>query len=289
MIRKTLVASVFLLTVFCISAQWLIPTVQVSQHQWQENLIKAQNFIYTSSDTSQRVIIGSSLAHRIDIDGYYNLSFSGLSIFDGLRIISHVPHPPRKVFIETNMILRREDEQFTGQLINPLLYQLKKYVPALRDGKQPVSLVVDGCYQVLKQLKNKGKVVAPEAVPINLGLFKSMLGYQINAYSKTPGSNELTYAITQLKQFVGALEAKGVEVVFFEMPVNEKLCKLPVSECVRRVFYENFSPTKYAYIVQPGCADYHTTDGVHLSPIEAVRYETYFKSAVMSMNTVAVR
>ena len=77
-----------------------------------------------------------------------------------------------------------------------------------------------------------------------------------------------------------SLESKGTHIVFFEMPVNEQLCTLPKAEVIRENFYHYFSPKTYAYIVQPSCAEYKTTDGLHLTALEASRYTSYFKSQV---------
>ncbi|HLZ16795.1 MAG TPA: hypothetical protein VKQ08_07135 [Cyclobacteriaceae bacterium] len=52
------------------------PKLHSSQHQWQDNLIKAQEYIYGERDTTGDIIVGSSLSCRLAMDSLPSFSTS---------------------------------------------------------------------------------------------------------------------------------------------------------------------------------------------------------------------
>ncbi|UFH54597.1 hypothetical protein [Spirosoma sp. KNUC1025] len=252
--------------------QLFIPGAQFSpKRTWQTNLIKAQTFVY-NPDAFENIIVGSSLSANVNITGCYNLSLYGLSIYDGLHVISQTNHRIKNIFIETNFMLKDENKEFNDQLNYTIPFYLKKYIPALRDGKQPIVMAVES----IRTISAKDKKSAQTNTPVSEELFDQLLNDYVDYYSKIPTSDSLTYYTTQLKSYTNSLEAKGVRIHFFEMPINEKLCDLPKATTIRNALYKNFPPSKYRYIEQPNCAIYHTTDGVHLSEPEIIQYTAYF-------------
>jgi hypothetical protein len=75
------------------------------------------------------------------------------------------------------------------------------------------------------------------------------------------------------------LKSKGVNIVFFEMPLNPSLVELALSRSVRKRFYDFFPENENNYIKVPDCSGYITTDGLHLNDKEAALYTAYFKEA----------
>ena len=143
MIKKTLFVFVLLMLLYIGWIRMVMPLNKVVQHQWQDNEIKAQNFLYQEGANSKNVIVGSSLSCRILADslaGFTNLALNGQSIFDGLNIITHKKDLPEKVFIEMNVVIRGENKTFTDNLFNPVLFTMREDIPALRDGYQPLGL-----------------------------------------------------------------------------------------------------------------------------------------------------
>ena len=277
MVRKSLLTFSFLIIIFCLALQLLIPNTYMSpKSTWQTNLIKAQKFIY-NTEKYDNIIVGSSLSAGIDVQNIYNLSLYGLSVYDGLRIISQTDHHLKNIFIETNFILKNETQEFNSQLNYLIPFYLKKYIPPLRDGKQPVVLAVES----IRKIADSKKRPSQGKVSVNKDLFNELVADYVSFYSKIPTPDSLMYYTTQLKGYVRLLEAKGTRVNFFEMPVNEKLCGLPKSVIIRSLLYRNFPPPKYYYISQPTCANYQTTDGVHLNEQEIGQYTTYFDSKIL--------
>jgi hypothetical protein len=288
MIKKTFLVTFILLLAYAAFIKWK-PNMQASQHQWQDNIIKAQTFVYEKSDTNRNVIVGSSLSCRIIMDslvGYTNLSLAGQSIFDGLNIVSHREKTPQKIFIETNIVLRGLDEDFNNSVFNPFFFPIRKYVPSLRDGRQPIALAGIRATNIVSRVISKIKPTKNVAVNSNANqnsdeLFTKLLDDEVVYYSKLPKPEKLKQVFDLLKTEVEKLEKKGVKIVFFEMPIHKKLCNLPLANIVRENFQQYFPASRYSYMPTPDCSPYKTTDGIHFSKEDAVRYTVYFKQHAM--------
>src|SRR5690349_5473276 len=107
MIRKSIFVAIILLGIHALVAR--MDVLPAKQYSFQDNIVKAQGFMY--GETEKNVVVGSSLSEKLAMDslpGFYNLSFVGLSIFDGLHLIVSNNKYPRNILIETNLILRPE-------------------------------------------------------------------------------------------------------------------------------------------------------------------------------------
>jgi len=291
MIRKALLFAIALFGSYSILL--LLPvssSLHASQHQWQDNLIKAQQFIYSGDPPPHQVIVGSSLSCRLVMDslpGTYNLSFGGQSIFDGLAILLQQSRLPETVLIEMNVALRKENSDFTYALHNPVLFYPRKWFPALREDRQPLGVMGSKLNQVVTHRileRTKTALGLNAMLPANtIGgeLFANSLHIQVQNYSKEPDKKVVETSFLHLKADVDALEKRRVRVVFFEMPVNDTLKNLPEAITIRSAFYTWFSPTAYTYIPSPS-QSYRTTDGEHLGQEEALRYTLYLQHYLSS-------
>ena len=292
MIKKTILTALLLFILYTIFVIQFAPKWwSASQHQWQSNVIKAQNFLYDDSDTIQNVIIGSSLSSRLITDSLphtYNLSFGGQCIFDGLKILTHKSKIPRNIFIEMNYVLRPESKEFTKSLLSPILYYPRKLILSLREDKQPIAVLGFIQLVVLEKVKSaffpiqeytKKEKVETKSNDSNT-LFSKMLSLQIKEYSQDPDQKILDKSFITLKDYILKIENenKSANIVFFEMPINNKLEDLPKAKVIRETFYKYFPASKYKYISLPGSFERETTDGLHLNEDEAIKYTTYLKS-----------
>ena len=119
-----------------------VKPISSTQYAWQGNTIKAQQFIY--GEPGKNIIVGSSLSNRLVMDslqGMINLSFSGQGIFDGLSVLNNNNAMPGTVYIETNIMSTKENENFTSYINSPILNPLKRAIPSLRDEYQPVGIL----------------------------------------------------------------------------------------------------------------------------------------------------
>lgn len=264
-----------------------ITHISNSQHIWQENINNAQRYLYNDSTTN--VIVGSSLSNRLIMDslpGIYNLSLQGQNIYDGLAVIFQKKSMPDRVFIEMNIVLGVENQTFTRSLFSPITYTIRKYFPSLRNEYQPVGQLGKIAMNAIEKIQPESKLL--KSVPVSPEMFEKTISLRIRDYSVTPDSLVINARKATLKKYVSELESKGATVVFFEMPVNERLSNLSMPCCIRQAFYSTFPPDKYTYISMPDCSEYHTRDGEHLSSEEAVRYTAYFKTQIRKYNITAI-
>ena len=294
--------SFLLLSLYVGIIMWAKPSDKVSQHQWQDNLIKAQDFIYDTGKVSENIIVGSSLSCRFVMDSlndFRNLAFNGQSVFEGMNILGQSEKLPKNVFIEMNVIVRGENRGFTGVLFNPLVYWMRKTFPPLRDGNQPlaragqpVSFAVRGLIKELKShlvfKKAEAKVSLASTVTVMGGFRKAdpvqkndlltrLVNMQVKNYSTVADPKLLENRLDELDRYIAPLKKRGINIIFFEMPVNSKLPNLPGAVAIRESFHRRFPANEYRYILQPDCSSYETSDGLHLDDLEAVRYTVYFR------------
>lgn len=281
MIKKALIAALVFFLLHAILFRGARHPEYAAQNQWQANVIKAQTLLYHEGDPIQNVIVGSSLSFRLansNLPGFYNLSFGGLSIHDGLNTLTHARTLPKNVFVEMNMPLRGESAGFASALYSPFLYDCRRVFPSLRAENQPAGIF----RRILEEIKSSRPSGADNA--LDPAFFETILARQIEQFSEKPADELLVSRFESIQRRVNELESKGVQVVFFEMPIHARLCNLPKPKIIRETFFRYFPPAKYKYIAIPDCSEYRTTDGLHLLPKEALKYTEYFKSQIASFH-----
>ena len=273
------------LFVISIAPKWW----HASQHQWQDNVIKAQNFVYNNTDSFSNILVGSSLSCLLVMDSLpktYNLAFGGQSIFDGLNILNHTSRIPMNIFIEMNFPLRLQNENFTSSISSPLSYYPKKVFSSLRAEKQPLGILGVQINQRITEplLERIKSFFYSNALPEGAEkekrneMFKKLLQLQIDSYLKVPDKQLMKECFDNLKKNINELEDRGAKIVFYEMPVNSQLNHLIAANIIREAFYTNFSKLKYTYISFPESIEYNTSDGLHLNEDEVLKYTIFLKS-----------
>lgn len=286
MIRKSLLSALLFLLLHAFIVR--ITNLGNSQHIWQENINKAQRYLY-SSDTFTGVIVGSSLSNRLVMDslpGIFNLALQGQNLYDGMAVVFRKKDVPPVVYVEMNIVLGVENNMFTSSLFSPVPYTIRKYFPSLRNEYQPVGQLGKIVMNSIERVQPESKLL--KSVPVSSEMFENLVSLRIREYSATPDTSVLNNRKSTLKRNISELERRGARVVFFEMPVNERLSKLPLPCCIREAFFSIFPPEKYTYLNFPDCSEYHTRDGEHLSPEEALRYTAFFKSEIVKFNLAAI-
>lgn len=275
MIKKTLILAALFLVMHALLISELAPAYEIIRHQWQYNRAAAEKFIY-SERTPNNVLVGSSLSQRIKIEDqeFFNLSFSGLSSLDGLRLILQRETLPKKVLVETNLLTREEDPRFTEALEEQPLRFAREHVLSLREGRHPMdwfAYLAEKYTNALFATKPVSSFVKNDT----RGGLEKIVAAEKARHSIAPDPQLITEKAFRLKQYVNELKDRGTEVVFYEMPVNEDLCDLILPKTIRQQMHETFPPDQYTYIPQPDCSGYQTSDGVHLTADEAERYSKY--------------
>ncbi len=282
MIKKSILCAILFFLLYSLAVtknplKWW----SVSQHQWQENMIKAQNFIY-DQDSFKNVLIGSSLSHRIVTDSLpdtYSLAFSGQSIYDGLNILLNRKRNPKNVFIEMNVVFRPENKDYAASLFSPILFYSAYTFRSLRADKQPIAIL--GAIMNRKLIGPMLRGNAVSTLP-NHELFNKMLKLQMADYSKIPPDKIIQDRFNLLETYVTTLTKRGIHIVFFEMPVDSSLENLAQAKLIRKLYYRKFPEKEFQYLPLPP-GTYQTSDGIHLADDDALRYTRYFRSELKSI------
>jgi len=278
MIKKTILTALVLFLGYSFFIKAIAPRWwQTSQHLWQDNIIKAQKFIY-SDNPFNNVIVGSSLSYLLLTDSLpntFSLSFGGQSVFEGLNILVRSKNIPKCLFIEMNFILRPENKQFTKALNSRILYYSRKAFPVLRDENQPLGAI--GRYIELRASKFalQSKLEIQTSAASNI--FEELLTIQKKRYAELPDPAVADDAFRRLKKYIYTLENRGVKITFFEMPVDKSLNNSPRANLIRGMFHRHFAASHYQYVPIPEWTNYETTDGLHLTHNEALLYTIYFR------------
>jgi hypothetical protein len=293
LIKKTFITFILLFALFSAFIKKK-PGLSSVQNLWQDNIVKAENYIYNEGDSFKAVVVGSSLSARLVSDsmpGVYNLSFAGQSIFDGLKILKQKTNLPKCVFIETNVILRKESSDFTDALLSPLPFYLRRRFLSLRSDKHPIA-ILNGYLTVLETkilpnaqpalndttTANKVDDADHSSITNKNNYAYKMLQLQIDDCARAPDSALLAEQFLLLKDYVNYFEKKGLQVCFFEMPVNSQLTNMRKSNILRSYYSKIFPLSRYHYIPVQDSVLYFTTDGVHLTHEESLKYTPYLRN-----------
>jgi len=239
-----------------------------TQHLANGNRIKAERFVYGADVPDATVIVGSSLAYRIVLDsmpqGTTNLGFGGLSIYDGLTLVERSGKKPARVLIETNVLYREPDHGFLKALFEPGLYEVRRAVPMMQEENQPSGVLFGWLKQRLLQERgmedSEGDTTAvPNAV---------MMEEHRGNYALLPADSTQQRFMAMLERDVHALEERGIEVIFFEVPIEAELMSSALSEHSRAMIESRFPERTFIRSSER----WRTTDGLHLDKRDAQRF-----------------
>ena len=292
---RIIISAVCFLLAYVVFGLFLNPKYNCSLSQWDDNLIKAEEFIYGELDGGQ-VMLGSSLTSRlsnvvIKNGSVKNLGFGGQGVFDGIEILkSNKKTMPKVILIEMNVVDRPKDDNFQSSLFG-VFYQMKKIIPAFRTNKKPLAVMSQLLNVPLGQLVLYSSVVLRKLKyclsseksnlgEVNIGTLGQVgfaLALQQKEYNNEINQDHLNEVFLKLSLDIDLLKNAGSKIVFYEMPINYKLTNSKKCNQIRNNFYRFFPRLKFDYIDLPS-STYHqfkTTDGVHLDPEEANIYQNY--------------
>ncbi len=284
MLKKSLLTTLVLLVGYEILVRSTDFWWSTGQNTQQSSVVRAHNFMF-AEDHFTNVMVGSSIGNRITSGvptdslpkGFYNLSFGGQSIFDGLLIIKNLDYSPDVVYIEVNTLLRNEDPNLQSSLFSPVLYPLKKALASLRERNQPIG-VLARIPTISNGKPDKQKGSPPVYIERNDHTYKTMLEIEIRHKKDSISPASMADRISKLQSFVDYLKKKNVKIVFFEVPVDPAVCNLALPRQIRNAVKDAFLPQGCYFIDMPDCSGYLTTDATHLEKVSVYHYLNYFRS-----------
>lgn len=270
MIRKSI--AIFCILFFCWSIFLKLYHYSVYQNPSQENLSIIETYRY-DVDKVENVVVGSSLANRLRLKNqpkFYNLALQGKSVYDGLNIILLTQKIPKTVFIETNILIRAGNLNSETFDSSPVLIFLKKHFEALRADKFPLAA---GEILVNSAREKYESKVADDFSQSELYIKRiNMLKVE---YDEKIDSALLSARLDTLKKQCNSLISKGVNIVFFEMPVQNDLENSNFVLETRKTVKERFPSISFLPLKKDSYK-YITTDGEHLNINDAIHFTKQF-------------
>ena len=273
MIKKSFICFFVFSALYSIMV-YLYPNKGVGTHQWQENQIKAQRFLY--EHVNDTVMVGTSLSARLlpdSIPMVTSCSFSACVVEDGLRMVLSKKEAPHMVLIESNYFLRPSNGELVNVNTKGLMPILRHYLPMLREYNSPISLI--GYYFMRGAL-------APSASVDKIRLSKIIEQRIIEDDSHFLTEEQVKNRLYDIIPLIREVETRGTKIVLFEMPLNERMIHLPSNDQTRQVVRSVFPSNKYLYL-PIDTTKYLTTDGEHLDLQGQYQYSSFIKKALASI------
>ncbi|GAB3962612.1 hypothetical protein GCM10028805_64090 [Spirosoma harenae] len=279
MIRKALLTTTILLLVYSVFIYVFRQQIQrTGLTVEQNNLVKAEEFLYENGQLADTIIVGSSMSNRLLVDSlpghYYNLSMEGLASVDGIALIAQTSRRPHLLLVETNSLDRLPDTAFFASLRQPVWAKIREYIPLTRLKYQPMGVVK----ALLRDLKQSQIGSLPELIDTSFA--SKLIQERLIDMNRIPTNNELRRKIAITANYIRSLQETGTQVVFFEMPTDPRIQNAKLSSIIRQLTRSTFPETAYQYIQVPS-EFYQTTDGVHLPRFECIRYSHYLYSQLL--------
>lgn len=279
MIRRSLLVFAALVVGYALYIKFGKPELNTVQHQASGNRISAERYVFAPEQADETVIVGSSLSFRIAMDSLpsytNNLSFGGLTVYDGLELVRRSGKRPKRVLVETNMIFKEADRAFLDAVFQPGLYELRKAAPILREENQPSGVLVG---YIKRSLKEEG--AGPGAAePDSMAMSENLLNTNRGIFGKLPPDSTQQRFLNSLSQEVNALEANGAEVIFLEVPISEELMRSPLAVRAREAVAQRFPSHRFIRTDRT----WRTTDGLHLEWHNAQRYSRWLGAELRAL------
>lgn len=294
MIKKTLATFLIIFVAYTVTVTYIVdPNRIVSEHQWQDNQIKVQSYLFSNTDSLDAVIVGSSLSERIPLHrmpNFFNLGLQGLGPIDGLFTIAYKGVYPKYILLEINHIERELNKELTSSIDNPLMTPLRNHIVSLRDGKQPMGFIAlpygqkAVAYSIYLSQTALHKIAPKRNISNNgaANIHNKVLSGVIKFHQEIPSNLDKQTSIIQ--SYLNDMSKKGVKFIFFEVPGETQVTKLDGPVSIRKEMYKMFPRDKYLYIDLPDCKSYTTTDGEHLDRSSAIKYSEFLKQEIDKLN-----
>jgi hypothetical protein len=281
MIRKSILAFLFFFITFSLFLLINKASFKSNQYQYQDNIIKAQNYLYNDS-LSAMTMLGTSLSANLVMDslpGIYNLSMAGLSISDGLNIIALKKEFPKTILIEANYCFKSASSSFTSSFNFRPYNFMRSNIAAFRDKNQPVGIALH--YVRAMREKKTAKIAGPASDTFPPKIFSEMVKLQQDQY-KDADTMLIKQSLQPIFKKVQELTDKGINIVFFEMPVSEQLNTLTVMKLIPAAIIDHFSANSHVRFIKADTShNYKTKDGVHLTNAELFIYTSYLRQELV--------
>jgi hypothetical protein len=267
-----------------------------SRNEWRQMGLARARRILNADLTGQDVYIGTSLGDKLDDvllpRPFQKFTLIGGSPLTGLAILEKSGQRPRRVFIESNYLLTRSpDKKIVKKSTGWRGMTAPTGMPVLHVAYRPVDLLLISAFSpqappalsgaALEQRRRElmafpgqsdSTPVDPETVRKTMEVWGGQFLEQPD-----PVDSPLLHA---LKRMVSSLESRGVEIVFFRMPVDPGVTASGYYSRNQAVLAEHFPAGRYLWIEPAEDFQYRTLDGFHLTYVSKIAYTRHLLAAL---------
>ena len=258
--------------------------------QRQNNIVRAQRYVYQDDSDVKMVIVGSSLAANLNEkyigEGVKNIAFGAGASKTGLEIVKRSKSKPQIVLVEMNDVdfLRKIDADLLDSLYHPIFYWLRQYLPMLREEYRPVSVFINYFKSRLQQnleRMSREELDSLESRNITPKLSQKAIQTAVDNESK-PLSEKDAETIKQeadlmRNQIAEIKKNTGAKVVLFDIPRESRVNATLRMKQVRELEKKLFPSDRFEWLPFPEDREWRTNDGTHLIRSDARDFAEFLR------------
>jgi hypothetical protein len=258
----------------------------------QNNIVKAQRYVYQNNANIQMVMVGSSLSANLKVkeigDRVSSIALGGGASQTGLEIIKKSKNKPPIVLVEINdTISRKIDTDFVNSLYDPVFYGLRRYLPMLREEYRPVSIFIDALKNRSKQDRNLSKEELDRLEARNITPELSRKGIQMAVEVESKSLSEKDTEILKkeadvIKSQIAEIKKDGkVRLVLFDIPIESSVDAAIRRKQVRALMQNLFPADSFEWLPPPPARKWLTNDGIHLIRSDARDFAQFLRAKLL--------
>jgi len=258
--------------------------------QRQNNIVRAQRYVYQDDSDVKMVIVGSSLAANLNEkyigEGVKNIAFGAGASKTGLEIVKRSKSKPQIVLVEMNDVdfLRKIDADLLDSLYHPIFYWLRQYLPMLREEYRPVSVFINYFKSRLQQnleRMSREELDSLESRNFTPKLSQKAIQTAVDNESK-PLSEKAAETIKQeadlmRNQIAEIKKNTGAKVVLFDIPRESRVNATLRMKQVRELEKKLFPSDRFEWLPFPVDREWRTNDGTHLIRSDARDFADFLR------------
>jgi len=255
----------------------------------QNNIVRAQRYLYQDDSDLKMVIVGSSLAVNLNEkhigEGVKNIALGGGASQTGLEIVKRTKSKPRLLLVEINdTIIRKIDSELLDSLYHPIFYWLRQYLPMLREEYRPINVFMDSLKsrskQKLEQMTRE-ELDSLESRHITPELLQKVIQTIVDVESK-PLSEKDAENIKKEAEFIKNQIAEinknsGAKVVLFDIPLESRVNAAIRRKQIRDLAKKLFPPDRFEWLPPPKEREWRTNDAIHLIRSDARDFAEFLR------------
>lgn len=262
--------------------------------QRQNNIVRAQRYVYQDDSDLKMVIVGSSLAANLNEkhigEGVKSIAFGAGASKTGLEIVKRSKSKPQIVLVEITDVdfLREIDAKLLDSLYHPIFYWMRQYLPMLREEYRPVSVFIN-CFKSRSQQNqermSREELDSLESRNLTPKLSQKAIQTAVDNESKPLSEKDaetmkqeadlMRNQIAEIKKNIGA------KVVLFDIPRESRVNATLRIKQVRELAKKLFPPDRFEWLPPPKEREWRTNDGTHLIRSDARDFAEFLRDKLL--------